>query len=582
LVTRRDQLILAALTGVLVLVAVSLGLPAAIAPASRATAAPATEPSARPYVEGVVGPLDQVSPLSARTQAERDAVALVFSGLVRLGPDETLVPDLAESWSVNPAGSEWTFRLRGDARWHDGVAVTAEDVVFTVDILRSESYAGPGAASWREVTATAIDRLTVRMDLVTPLGGFLQAATQPIVPRHLLANVPVSLLSAPTSTFGRQPVGSGPFRVAAMTARRLELVPAPRSGEAPTPSPAIPSSPSPPIDALRTDAPPVVPPRPTAVLQGVELRVFDSPEQVALTWQTGQLDGAAGLPPAMASQLAQQPGTRLIRYPGSILMAVVLDLRRAHPEFRDPAVRRALLAAIDRDALVAGPLGGFGTRADALIPPSSWAFDPAVSVPVPHDQAAATAALEAAGWTRAADGWQAKGSSETIVTELLSAESEANPIAFEMAAAVVADWQRLGLAVTHVPLPPGELMSTRLRAADFDAVLLSMNMGLDPDLYPLLASTQTTTTGSNISGVQDVALDKLLVAARGPGTIEARKAAYSALQQQLAAGVYLLPLAFRDVVMVARDGLTGPSVRTIGDPADRFWDVLTWRLAVDR
>ena len=64
--------------------------------------------------------------------------------------------------------------------------------------------------------------------------------------------------------------------------------------------------------------------------------------------------------------------------------------------------------------------------------------------------------------------------------------------------------------------------------------------------------------------------------------LEQRKAAYSALQVQLAAGTYLLPLAFRDVVFAASDRLTGPSARTLADPADRFWDVLTWRLAVDR
>ena len=151
------------------LVAVSLGLPEPGGPAPRVTLPPFTPAVARPYLEGVVGPLDQVSPLSARTQAERNAVALVFSGLVRLGPGQSLVPDLAESWTTDPTGRQWTFHLRSGATWHDGAAVTAEDVVFTVNVLKSESYAGPGGASWKEVTATAEDRLTVRLDLETPL-----------------------------------------------------------------------------------------------------------------------------------------------------------------------------------------------------------------------------------------------------------------------------------------------------------------------------------------------------------------------------------------------------------------------------
>jgi peptide/nickel transport system substrate-binding protein len=580
---RRDQAVLAGLVSVIVLVAISLGLPEAIAPAPPATPLPATAAPARPYVEGLPGPLEQISPLSARSQAERNAVALVFSGLVRLGPGDTIVPDLAESWTVDASGTHWTFRLRPDAFWHDGAQVTADDIVFTVNVLKNDSYSGPGGSSWKEATATAVDRLTVRFDLVTPLGGFLVAATQPIVPRHVLDGIPVSVLSSPTSSFGRQPVGSGPYRVAEMTPRRVELVPAGRSGLTSTSDPGRgAATPSPPVDAIRTDAPPLIPPRLTSTLKGIEFRLFDDAEQVAAAWTSGELDGASGLTPTLNARLAAQPHTRLIRYPGSTLMAVVLDLRPAHPEFRDANVRRALLAAIDRDALVSKTLAGYGVRADAPIPPSSWAFDPVATVPVGHDAAAATSALQAAGWVRAADGWRRSGTQETLVTELLSAEEDANPIAYGMAAAVVDDWKALGLAVTHVALPPAELTSTRLRAGDFDAVLLSVNVGLDPDLYPLLASTQTTTTGSNIAGLQDAALDKLLVAARGPGAFDARKAAYAALQQQLTAGTYLLPLAFRDVVVVASDRLSGPTPRTLGDPADRFWDVLTWRLAVDR
>ena len=82
--------------------------------------------------------------------------------------------------------------------------------------------------------------------------------------------------------------------------------------------------------------------------------------------------------------------------------------------------------------------------------------------------------------------------------------------------------------------------------------------------------------------MQDQALDALLVKARAPGSDADRLVAYSALQKQLAAGRYLLPLAFADEVVVAHDTLEGPVPRQASDPSDRFWDVLTWRLAVDR
>ena len=70
---------------------------------------------ARPYVEGALGVPLSVTPLTARTQVDRDLVALLFSGLVRNGPGGTIVPDLAERWSVDATGKTWTVDLRDDA-----------------------------------------------------------------------------------------------------------------------------------------------------------------------------------------------------------------------------------------------------------------------------------------------------------------------------------------------------------------------------------------------------------------------------------------------------------------------------------
>ena len=109
-----------------------------------------------------------------------------------------------------------------------------------------------------------------------------------------------------------------------------------------------------------------------------------------------------------------------------------------------------------------------------------------------------------------------------------------------------------------------------------------MSIGHDPDPYGLLASSQTQSGGLNVIGLQDATLDVLLEAARQPGTIEARRAAFTALETQLSAGTYVLPIAYADEVVVARSELQDVVVQPVGDPSDRFWDVLTWRLANDR
>ena len=576
--TRTDSFVVGTLLVLFALIAGLVGLPA-VAPAASPGQSPGMTSGSvvsRPYREGVLGHPDSISPLTARTQADRDLVALVFAGLVRDGPSGTIVADLAERWSSDLTGTIWTFELRQDARWHDGEPVTAEDVVFTIHTLQDPAYTGPAAGSWNEVQVRASGPKTVVFTLRTALSGFLQAATQAIAPAHLLAGIPVGLLGQ--NAFGRQPVGAGPFALVSLDAARAELVPAATVTSSGAPS----ASPSPGTDSFTTPAPTERPSRPIPYLTAIEFRYFDTPSALADAYRAGDLDAASGLSPALTAELASASGSRLVRYPGSTLTAVLLNLRPGHPEFADPAVRTALHAAIDRGALIDQVFAMAAGVAPGPIPPASTLFDPAAEPLVPYDLAAARKALRKAGWTVSPKGWFLPKARKPLSIELISPDEASNPAAFAVAAAVAKDWKKLGLDVAHVPLSPGAFVTDRLATGTFSAAVADVNVGLDPDLYPLLASSQTLRGGSNVIGLQDPALDTLLVAARGPGPTDARATVYARLQQQLAKGRYLLPLAFADESIVVRDTLQGMVVRQVSDSADRFWDVLTWRLAADR
>ncbi len=577
---RNDQAIIGGLVLVLAVVALAIGVPAFGPSTAAPTPRPTVQPAA-PYREGTIGRPVSVNPLAARTQVDRDLVALTYSGLVKLGPDGMLIPDLAARWTTDETGKSWTFTLRPDARWHDGEPVTANDVVFTINVLRDPTYTGPGAGSWLEVTPTAVNDRTVQFDLTTPLGGFLQLATQPIAPAHLLSGVPIESLAE--DPLGQAPVGSGPFVVTELDADHAILEPAASVGlggpDGAEPSPSAP----PPTDALATPAatkrPAIAAPR----LSRLEFRYFEDVAALTDAYEAGEIDVVSGLPPAEAADLASTvDGSRSLRSPGTTLTAVLLNLRVGHLELRDPAVRKALLAGLDRSAIVANAFGGMASQADSPIPPTSWAFDKAASPPVAFDAAAAAAALTKAGWTKVEEKWRPAKATTPYTIELLAPDPTMNPGLHAVAERVAADWEALGFTVTLVETDPGTSLTERLREGKFTAAVIDMSIGLDPDLYPLLASSQTRTGGLNLIGLQDSTLDGLLSAARKPGTPEARKAAYTALQTQLSLGEYILPVAFADEVVVARNAVQDVVVQPVGDPSDRFWDVLTWRLANDR
>ena len=573
-ITRRDSAVVAVLVLSLVILGGVIAVPEAAPAATPLPTEPPTLPPPATYREGVVGVPEAIMPVAARTRAERTLVGLIFSGLVRLGPGNTYEPDLAESWTTDAKGKTWTFTIRDDAAWQDGVPVTADDVVYTVEALKNPDASGAMAGAWADVTATAIDPRTVEIKTDTPIAGFLAAATQPLLPAHLLDGVPFADLA--TSSFASEPVGTGPYVLTALDETHAELLPT-ALVNAPV---VVPPDPAPSMDALGTPSPTSTPALPVPYLERIEVNFYEDDAAAGAAFAADEVDAVAGLPPAASATLATAAGVDRVRYPTTTLATIMLNLRASHPELRDARVRRALLAAVDRDALVADALGGDGIAADTLVPPSSWAFDAAAAAPVPFDTKAAAKLLNEAGWKKKDGAWTAKGGKAAYRMQLLTVPAGANPRLAAMTSALAHAWTDFGIGVDVVETPASSL-ATRLRTGDFTAAALDITTGLEPDLYPLLASSQVRGSGTNLTGYQDPALDALLEAARKPGTAEARATAWKALLTGLAAREPLLPIAWHSESVLFR-GVDGPTARLIAGPGDRFWDVLAWRLAADR
>lgn len=567
---RRDRTVVGGLVLALAVIVAAIAVPSVLPVGGSATGSPSPSPSPEPavrYREGILGRPGVINPLAARTAADRAVVGLVYSGLLRLGPGDTLRPDLAAWWRPEDDGASWLVRIADDAAWQDGEPVTAADVAFTVAALADPAIGSPNAASWAQVDVEEVDERTVRFRLESPLGGFPWLLTQPLAPAHQLAGIPLDTLADDPAA--DPPIGSGPFRIASLDASGVTLEPvqpvrAGGNGDV----------------ATAEGSPSALTPRP--LLPGIDLTYWNDPDALAAAAARGVVDGAGGLLGKAATTAGGADGWRLLRYPGTNLTTVVLDLRPDHKELRDPRVRTALMTAIDRDRIVGQVLDGHGTPADSPIPPSSSLFDPTVSPPVEHDPKAAARLLKEAGWKRLDSGrWVAPGASRPYAIELLTPPASLAPGLAETARLVAEDWSSLGIATIVTEVPFAKLVE-RLHAGDFTAATVEVAVGHDPDLYPLLASSQIVSDGLNVSGVQDRKLDALLVRAREAVGDEARKAAYKELGAYLATTRYLPTLYFADEPFAAGGALQGPSPRPVAGPGDRYWDVLTWRLAPDR
>lgn len=509
------------------------------------------------FSEAIVGRPQLVNPLLAASQADRDLVALVFSGLTRVDRYGQPVPDLAESWDVSADGLTYTFTLREGVTWHDGQPFTANDVAYTMSLLRDPDFPGPAdlAAFWRTVETYADDERTVRFVLTQPLAAFPEYAGIGIVPAHLLAGVSPADLAE--DAFNLAPVGTGRLRWDSATISQddvpvVRLVP---YGDF--------------YDAERR-----------VQLDEVVLRFY---EDGAAAFRTLGSDSQA-LGDLTAAQLdAALDSASLNLYTARRPAYAAIIFNQGAPErlpfFQEEAVRQALVAALDREGIVQAALPRQALVADSPILPGTWAYNPNLQ-PVPYNPEQAAQTLSEAGW-EPSGGTRSREDVELAFTLLVS-DREVDRAIGE---AVVEQWGAIGVDAELEVLEASELLE-RLETVDeedgrdYDAALVEFGQGriADPDPYPFWHESQAL-EGQNYSSLVDHDMSRALEIARKDPNGVRRADEYRNFQQMFverASAVLLYNPVYHYAVSCQVQGI---DLMLFKDPSDRFRSLDKWRIA---
>lgn len=442
---------------------------------------------------------------------------LMFDPLVEWRDDGELGGRLARDWTHSPDYGEWTFTLRSDVVWHDGVPFTARDVAFTVELLQDPRV------GWlpRGATVEAVDDSTVRVTDPSGKAAGLLDPYQVIYPEHRLRDLNPDEFNS--WAFWTRPVGTGPYRYARhvpQTMMAFDANPEYMLG-------------SPRIDHL--------------VLKFGQASV---PELMS-----GNVDVAGWSTPAEARQLAEDDRFAVYWSLGAV-RAILWN--QGHPLLADIRVRRALTRAIDRhelirilgypdeipvlDALYSEPQLRRGGLPEALAP----------------DSELAVALLDEAGWTDAdRDGVRERLGTEATFELLVPAEVAA------VGVYVQDRLRRVGVSVEIATLEM-PMLRDRWRAGDFDAVVAIVSE----------FRLETFFGDGNLLGYRsDAAAAEVsaIVEARGP---EARDAGMARLAERLRADVPATFLFPSPAMFVVRKGIEGLSSPWRADPLDnlhRIW-----------
>ncbi|MDO4742267.1 MAG: ABC transporter substrate-binding protein [Candidatus Saccharibacteria bacterium] len=161
------------------------------------------------YVEATIGRVNSMNPLFATTNSEKALSRLMFATLTTNDFTGNSGPGLAEKLVASEDGKVWTMKLREGLKWSDGEALTNDDVIFTINLIKDPVVNSVYSTNLKMVEVSMNEAGEIVFTLPSPYVAFSSVLEFPIVPKHKLENVPLKTLVE--DDFSINPVTSGAF-----------------------------------------------------------------------------------------------------------------------------------------------------------------------------------------------------------------------------------------------------------------------------------------------------------------------------------------------------------------------------------
>ena len=494
-------------------------------------------------VEGEIGSPRFINPLLAMSDADRDLSALTYAGLMGISGSGELVPILAESYDISADGKTYTFILRPDTKFSDGTPVTANDVVFTVEKAQDPALKSPEYANWSGVGVTAVDQYTIRFSLQKPYAPFLGLTTLGILPSRLWQKI--SDEQFPFSDLETNPVGAGPFKITKISRDSSGLI---QSAS---------------LDANQYYA------LGRPYLDSIRFNFYSRTEDLENALANGTIESAHGVSVA-----------HTLTAPYARVFGVFWNPNEKQVYAR-AEVRKALSLAINRQEIIDEALGGYATPIIGPVPPGGNI----TQAPLPqtdNNTALAARILESAGWNYDVTARVWKGpSGDKQMLDSISVRTSNVPELKNVASAVKADWEKLGIPVNIELYEPGDLSQNVIRPRKYEALLYGMVIGRDQDLYAFWDSQERNDPGLNIALYANKDVDTLLEKARSSTSQEAHAADLQKIENLISADYPAAFIYSPDFIYSVPENLSGVELPQIITPADRFATVASWYRSTD-
>ncbi len=504
--------------------------------------------------------LKTLNPVTAADLPSKQVIGLMSADLIHINRStQRTEPALAKSWKVSADGRRYTVSLRRGLRFSDGHPLEADDVLFSFQVVLDEKVHSAQrdllTVGGKPITVRKVDAHTVQFDLAQADAAAERLFDSvAVLPRHLLQKVyqdgkiddAWSLTTAPY-----QIAGLGPFRLKEyVPGQRILLERNPYYWKADNTSHRLP------------------------YLDEIAFLSVPSEDAQVIRFQAGDLDVVSRLNAENYSALEKDQKTRGYKLynlgPGLQYEFLFFNLNdslskgsdliaRKQEWFREVSFRKAISAAIDREAIVRLVYHGLATALWTHVTPGNklW-VDRDIPQP-PRSLSQAREFLKGAGFSWKDDGTLVDSHGQLLEFTMMTGAG--NTQRTKIATIIQDDLSQLGMRVHIVPLESAALMDRVFQTSDYEACLLGL-LGSDADPNPernvWLADGSMHVWNLHRSAPPngwEAEIDRLMRQQLTTMKYEERKRLYDRVQQLVAENVPLICLASPNVLVGAKTSL---------------------------
>lgn len=441
--------------------------------------------------------IDSLDPFKMTAGDTETIMDQVFDGLFDVDTDGSLIPDLAESYSVSKDGKTYDFKLKKDVYFHDGKKFGAEDVLYTYDAMAGLTSKEPLSSKFAIIDKIdVIDDLNVRVHLKERQNGFIYLTLRPIVEKDYKDN-------------GTKPIGTGPYQFVSYTpGEGLKL----KKFE----------------DYHKKDH--------IAHFENLEVIRITDRQTMIMALKNKDLDLADRISAEEADQLKDV--CTVNNFPQNLVQ--VMGLNNDFKAFQDKNVRLALNYAIDRDEIIESAAEGKATKLFSSFSPALKEYFEDLGEYYPHDVEKAKALLKEAGY-------------EKGLSFKLTVPSDYK-YHMNTAELIQSQLQKVGIEVTIDPIEFSSWLTKVYKDRDYEATVVGFIGYLDP---VQILGRYTSQNEKNYINFKSKDFDAAIANAEKSSTKEEEIKNIKKSQKILAEEAASVFIADPDNNQALRNGLTG-------------------------